>query len=550
MQNYDLYIERTIYLQRRREMEEILEEKLDQKIKQMKETYQEEIPGFQEIGHKFLNKEVSNKEFKGASGGMGVYAQRNGKEFMIRLRTLSGVLNLKTLKLIQSFTKEYTLDFIHFTTRQAIQLHNLLFDDVIEIMKKALDNNLFSRGGGGNFPRNVSLSPLSGVEKGEAFDVTPYAILMNKYFVSQMNTYKLPRKFKVAFSNDEQDSGNASIADIGFLAVKKDGKEYFKVYIGGSLGSSGDIAVPYDELIHPQEIFYHLEAILSLFQEEGDYEHKPKARMRFIVKRMGREAFLECYKKHLKKVKEIQRLDFVVDKNKYQVNIEDVEGKTLEDPDVISQKQKGLYTVIVHPKGGILKTEDLNHIIEFIEKTPNAQVRTTMEESMLIRNLKAKQAKELLELTKNLRKSTRLERSISCIGVPTCQIGLQSSQSLLSNILEYFREKGLAEDVLPSIHISGCSNSCSRHQVNEIGFQGKRKRVNGEIENAYSLHIGGKTTQEDIHLAKEHGDLLANSIPEFLYELAVILKERNLEFDEYRNSHQEEFEFLLEKYVV
>ncbi len=534
----------------RRKMSEILEGALEERIQQKKEIFRKEISEFQEIGHKFLKKEISSAEFKGASGGMGVYAQRSGQEFMIRLRILCGVVDLETLKLIQSFTKEYTLDFIHFTTRQAIQLHNLSFDNLIKIMERALENNLFSRGGGGNFPRNISLSPLSGVEKKEAFDVTPYAILVNKYFVSQMDTYKLPRKFKVAFSNNGQDTGNASIADIGFLAVKKDGKEYFKVYLGGSLGPEGDIAVPYDELINPEDIFYHLEAILDLFQEEGDYEHRTKARMRFIVKRMGREAFLECYKKHLKKVKENQKLDFVIDKDKYQVNIENTEDKLLEGPDVISQKQKGLYTIEVHPRGGILKTEDFNRMIKFLEKVPYAQIRLTMEEGMFIRNLTAKQAKELLDITKGIRKSTRLERSISCIGVPTCQIGAQTSQSLLTNILGYFREKNFTEDILPSIHISGCSNSCSRHQVNEIGFQGKRKRVNEEIQDAYSLHIGGKTTQEDTHLAKEYGDMLASSIPKFLYELAVILKERNLEFDEYRNSYQEEFESFLEKYLM
>lgn len=531
-------------------MKQISEIKLDEKIREAKELYRKEIPNFKEIGHRFLNGEISRTEFKGASGGMGVYAQREEKKFMIRLRTLSGVVDFKTLKLIQDFANEYHLDFVHLTTRQAIQLHNLQFDNIISIMEGALDNNLLTRGGGGNFPRNVSLSPLSGVEKDEAFDVTPYAILVNKYFVSQMNTYKLPRKFKVAFSNNGQDTANASIADMGFLAVRKDGKDYFKVYIGGSLGVSGDISVPYDELINPSDILYHVEAILSLFKEEGDYENKAKGRMRFIVKRMGREAFLECYKEHLKKVKETQKLDFIY-KNPYEVNIGGAEEGTLEETShVISQKQKGLYTVVIHPKGGNLKTSDLNNIVQFAEKIPDAQIRLSMEESMLVRNLNAKQAKELLEITKELRKTTRLSRSISCIGVPTCQVGVQTSQTLLSTILNYLEEKGFTEDILPSIRISGCTNSCSRHLVGEIGLQGKRKKVNGVMEDAYAFYIGGKTTKEDTHLAKEYGDLLAKDIPEFLYELASTLKEGRLEFSEYINSQKEKFQSILEKYRV
>ncbi len=531
-------------------MEKLIEETLDDRIKEVKEIYRKEILNFKEIGHKFLNGDISNNEFKAASGGMGVYAQRSGKEFMIRLRVLSGVLDFKTFKLIQDFANKYTLDFIHLTTRQTIQLHNLQFDDVIDIMEQSLDNTLITRGGGGNFPRNVSLSPLSGVEKEEAFDVTPYAVFVNKYFVSQINTYKLPRKFKVAFSNNEQDSANASIADLGFLAIQKGGKEYFQVYIGGSLGLNGDISIPYDELIDPKDILYHIEALLNLFREEGDFENKGKARIRFIVKRMGSEAFLQCYKKHLEKVKETQILDFDFINN-YQVTIKSSNNEKLEDcPDVIPQIQENLYSVVIHPQGGILNINDSNNILQFIEELPGVQIRLSMDESMIIRNLTAEQTKELLEMTKNLRNTTRLGRSISCIGIPTCQIGVQNSQKLLANIIAYFKEKDFTEDILPSVHISGCVNSCSRHQVSEIGFQGKKKRVNTEMKDAYSLHIGGNTSREDTHLAKEYGDLLASDIPIFLYALAIQIKESNLEFNKYMLSHREEFESLLGTYLI
>lgn len=526
------------------------ESTLDERINQVKEIYKKEILAFKDIGHKFLNWDISNAEFKAASGGMGVYAQRGGQKFMLRLRILSGVLDIKTFKLIQSFAREYSLDFIHFTTRQTIQLHNLKFDDLIEIMEKSLESNLISRGGGGNFPRNVSLSPLSGVEKEEAFDVTPYAVLVNKYFVSQINTYELPRKFKAAFSNNGMDSANASIADIGFLAVKMDGKEFFEVYIGGSLGPNGDISVPYDELIDPKDILYHIETALHLFKEEGDYQNRGKARMRFIIKRMGKEAFLKCYKEHLKYVKETLKLDYELS-NDYAITVTDTSSVKLKDnPNVIPQKQKNLYSVVIHPQGGNLTTKDLNSILHFLEKLPDIQIRLSMEESMLVRNLTIDQVKELLALTKEIRNSTRLSRSVSCIGTPICQIGIQSSQNLLANILNYFKEKDFTEDILPSIHISGCTNSCARHQVSQIGFQGKKKRIDSEIKDAYSLHIDGTTTREDTHIARECGDIIADEIPVFLYELAILLKDRNLEFKEFIKINRDEFENFLGKYLV
>lgn len=536
-------------------MELITLKALEEKIQEVKEIYRKEIQEFSKTGQKFVDKEITNLEFKAASGGMGVYAQRGGEKFMIRLRIPSGVLDFEVLKLIQDFTKDYSLDYIHFTTRQAIQLHDLEFKQVIEIMERSLEDNLFTRGGGGNFPRNPSLSPLSGVEEGEAFDVTPYAMLINKYFISKMNTYRLPRKFKVAFSNSDADSANSSIADLGFLAVKQEGREYFKLYIGGSLGNNEESSVTYGEFIEPADMLYHIEAILSLFKEEGDYENKGKARLRFIVKRMGQEKFLECYQKHLKKVMKEQKLAFEPIENfhkglRLEEEKEQEKIKESYDSDRILQKQKGYYTVVIHPKGGILKTPELNHLVQFMEKNADAELRLTMEESIFIRNLRESEAEELLELTKDIRQGTRLSKSISCIGVPICQIGIQSSQTLLANILEYFDQKEFTEDILPSLSISGCGNSCGRHQVSEIGFQGKKKRVDSKTENAYALYVGGKTSKEDTHFAKEMGDLLEREIPEFLYELACDIREKNLEFHEYLNVCKESFETLLKKYIA
>ncbi|MGL5558991.1 MAG: nitrite/sulfite reductase, partial [Paraclostridium dentum] len=59
-----------------------------------KQILLDEIPEFRAKGHNFLNKEMSKMDFKHASGGMGVYAHRDGEHFMIRLRVASGILNL------------------------------------------------------------------------------------------------------------------------------------------------------------------------------------------------------------------------------------------------------------------------------------------------------------------------------------------------------------------------------------------------------------------------------------------------------------------------
>ena len=173
---------------------------------------------------------------------------------MIRLRTPSGLISKEHLNLILSYVHKYGLEKVHLTTRQAVQLHDLDIDSVCDIMEDGIDHDLFTRGGGGNFPRNVSLSPLAGVEKAEAFDVTPYALQVGNYFLGNAPSYKLPRKLKVAFSSDEKDTAAASINDMGFMAVSEKGIPMFRMWLAGGMGQGPAVAVPYPSLVRPQEV--------------------------------------------------------------------------------------------------------------------------------------------------------------------------------------------------------------------------------------------------------------------------------------------------------
>ena len=139
------------------------------------EEFKEDLAQFREMTDKFYAKEVSVKEYKGFSGGFGSYAQKGGEASMLRLRLPGGRLDKEKLKFIVDSIDEYGIEKVHFTTCQTVQFHNLSAKTVCEIMEKAFDAGIITRGGGGDFPRNVMVSPLSGVEQGEYFDVMPYA---------------------------------------------------------------------------------------------------------------------------------------------------------------------------------------------------------------------------------------------------------------------------------------------------------------------------------------------------------------------------------------
>ena len=168
----------------------------------MLKEWKEDIREFREVTDRFYAKEVSMKEYKGFSGGFGSYAQKGGTASMLRLRIPGGRLTKEKLRFVVESIAEYGVEKAHVTTCQTIQFHNLSADAVCGIMEKALDAGIITRGGGGDYPRNVMVSPLSGVEEGEYFDVLPYAEAVSDYLLGFIKTVKMPlgddRVFPVA----------------------------------------------------------------------------------------------------------------------------------------------------------------------------------------------------------------------------------------------------------------------------------------------------------------------------------------------------------------
>lgn len=314
-------------------------------------------------------------DFKKASGGFGVYAHRDGKNFMIRLRIFSGVLSKEQLIQVADFAKRYAVPMIHFTTRQAIQYHGISLDDVCHIMDEGLGCNLYTRGAGGNYPRNVAMSPLSGVDPEEVFDVLPYAIAANAYFLQRINTYKLPRKLKVAFSNQKSDTAHCTVQDLGFMAEMDGDQLCFRIYSGGGLGRNPRKAIRFKKLHPVGDVLYILEAMVDFFRENGDYENSNKARVRYIADRLGDEAYEEALESYIEKAKARGGLDLKVDMPKYLKPGKKVE---VNNPAIFSQKQEGLYSYYFHPMGGQLDYAILEQINKLIEPMDEVYGRLSM----------------------------------------------------------------------------------------------------------------------------------------------------------------------------
>ena len=165
----------------------------------LKQQLKEEVAQFRQKAEQFMRGEINIKEFKGFSGGFGSYAQRGKTHLMLRLRMDQGVMSKEKLAFVCDSCRRHDVDLAHITTCQTIQLHHLSVEAVCDIMEKALDVGIVTRGGGGDYPRNVMCSPLSGVERGEYFDVRPYAEAAGAYLISVMNKRRMPRKLRWPF---------------------------------------------------------------------------------------------------------------------------------------------------------------------------------------------------------------------------------------------------------------------------------------------------------------------------------------------------------------
>lgn len=478
------------------------------------QSWKQDLPAFREKTKEFYAGESTVGAYKGFSGYYGSYAQKGGKASMLRLRMPGGRVTREKLAFVARAIREYKVARAHFTTCQTIQLHDLDADTVCALMEQALDVGIVTMGGGGDFPRNVMCSPLSGVQVDEYFDTLPYAEAAGDYLMHFIKAERMPRKLKVCFSNSPSNQTHATYRDLGFVA-RPDGK--FDVYSAGGLGNNPLFGVKVAEGIDPNRILYYIKAMWLTFRVYGNYENRGKARTRYMQEALGGA---ENYKKaYLEKLDEViaSGEDLTLSVTSIAVT-KTGDGTTASGPRILPQKQDGLYTVVWHPIGGQPSMESLCALSDVLQTIPDAEMRLAPDETAYIVNLTGAETEKVLAATPDSAK-TLFEASVSCIGSTTCQVGLRDSQGLLAACVKAVREANLPDGALPQIHISGCPSSCGTHQTGAIGFRGASRPVDGKPQSGFQLFVGGCDRQGSETMGRILGVVLEADVPAFLVAL-------------------------------
>jgi len=495
------------------------------------------------------------EEFKSFSAIMGIYKERLKETYMVRPRIPGGCATLEQLKAISEIAKKYEGTQIRFTTRQDIQFHSVKIDNLGNILEDLIKAGLTTKAAGGDGVRNVACSPLSGVAVDEVFDVTPYMKAVANYMMEDPKNLKLPRKYKIAFSNSLEDTVNATITDIGFIAKIVDGKRGFEVYGAGGLGGGPRVGIKLEDFIDHNDALYHVQAMKRIFEREGDRTNRHKARLRFVLQRLGEENFREMFRVELGKVRAEKDLTLDIDYDKEDLTDLKQHNKKQWDKKyesrIINQKQEGYYSVYVHPLSGNMTTDNLDIILNFLTNLDyKVSIRLTMTQGFLLRDLKENDAEKLIDLTSDFSSIFNIDNSVVCAGPRICNFGINNSQELLKKIIEIFQDKSFEiKNALPQLLISGCPNSCAQPQKGIIGLIGKKKRTEDGLIPVYSILFNGKVGPGIARFGEAYGEIAAKKIPDFFVELAQLKVNSNkVDFVEFIENTEEEIRELVIKY--
>ncbi len=472
---------------------------------------------------KFLAGEISPVAYRAIRVPVGIYEQRENDTYMVRVRGAAGVFLPHQVQRIADLSEQYGNGIVHVTTRQDLQIHRVLVEHTPDVLEKLLEVGLSSRGGGGNTVRNISACQRAGVCADEVFDVAPYAIALTEYLLIERGNFNLPRKFKAAFSGCSKDCGLASVADLGFFAHERDGIRGFAVYAGGGMGLHSALGVLIEEFIPAEAIFETAEAVKRLFDKYGDRTNRHKARLRFVVERVGEDEFRRLYREELARVRSEGiavpgiRMPEPAPSPPGTSSSDEPIGASYQSwrsSNVLPQKQDGLFTVRIPLPLGDIPADDLRALAHLAQDTGDGTLRTTQEQDLQLRSVSADALPGLYQLLSRINGpfvDAQPVRCVACAGASTCKLGLCLSRGLAAAIEAELADVDLQFD--SPIRISGCPNSCGHHPIAAIGLSGGAVRSDGRLAPVYSIYADGRLSEGGSRLSRLIGKVPAKAVP-------------------------------------
>jgi len=460
---------------------------------------------------------------------------------MQRIKIPFGGLTPRQLELLADVAEEYSDEILHVTTRQDIQLHFVHIDDTPSLMRRLAAVGITTREACGNSVRNVTACPIAGVCRDETFDVTPYSQAMARFLLGHPDAQDFGRKFKIAFSGCKDNAcALTTMHDLGFIARERvvDGAEKrgFETYVGGGLGAVPYTAKLYDEFVPEEEILPLAQAISRVFARLGEKKNRARARVKFLIAKIGIEEFRRLVEEERKILPHDDRwTSYLKDVRAYKeapLKAGEPLSAEGEKPDAFSawrktnaykQRQGGYAAATVTLPLGDMTAAQARVLADIARRYAGDSIRTTVEQNILLRWVRESDLPALHRDLEAVGLSAGGAGTIvdvtACPGTDTCKLGIASSRGLAGELGRRLGEQAMElDEAVGGLHIkvSGCFNSCGQHHVADLGFYGVSRKVGGTTVPHFQVVLGGRWEENAGSYGLAIGAIPSKRVPEFV----------------------------------
>jgi sulfite reductase (ferredoxin) len=468
----------------------------------------------------FREGKIHDEKFRSLRLARGIYGQRQPGVQMVRIKLPFGKVTFKQLLRIADIADEYGSGNLHLTTRQDIQIHYVSLDRTPQLWAQLEQDDITLREACGNTVRNVTSSPASGIDPAEPFDVSPYAQATFEYFLRNPICQDMGRKFKISFSSSDADTAFSYIHDIGVIPkLNSNNERGFKIMLGGGLGAQPLLASIVEDFLPEDELIPYIEAIIRVFDRNGERNNRNKARLKYLIQKIGLTEVLllaEAERKALKvKSYKINRDSVPVPAIPDQTTYAEV---AVSNPfryeqwlatNIFEQKQAGFYGVYIKVPVGDIPSDTARKLVDAIKPYVADEIRITQNQGLLLKYVRKEALPALYEGLAALELAApgfdSLADVTTCPGTDTCNLGISNSM-ILSRVLEdviYNEYEDLIHNKEIKIKISGCMNSCGQHGLAHIGFHGSSLKAGTKVLPSVQVLLGGGTVGNGVGRAAE-----------------------------------------------
>jgi sulfite reductase (ferredoxin) len=462
---------------------------------------------------------------------------------MQRIKIPYGGLTAIQLDVLSELADEYADGILHITTRQDIQLHYVHIEDTPDVMRRLAAVGITTQEACGNSVRNITACTIAGVCHDEAFDVSPYADAMTQFLLGHDDVQDFGRKFKVAFSGCEGHAcGLVKMHDLGLLAQTREIggeiKRGFMVFVGGGLGTVPQQAKVLADFVTEEKLLPLTQAVARVFARLGEKKNRNRARLKFLISKLGIDEFRRLVQDELEVVPPDGRhtaylsevSEFIYEPVKTGLALNGTPLPAGFDDwyatNNYKQAQAGYSTVTLNVPLGDFTARQGFKLADIARRYVGDNIRLSVEQNIILRWVADADLpvlyRELVDVGLGDSGAGTIVDITTCPGTDTCKLGIASSRGLTDELrTRLIKRIAMLPDAVRElkIKVSGCFNSCGQHHVADIGFFGNSRRSGNHKMPHFQVVLGGQWRENAGSYGLAVGAVPAKRVPDVLEAL-------------------------------